>query len=639
MKKWLSIGLCLAMLLPALISCTDNSGATDSDTEKSGGSSGLTQTADAYRVGSLKIAGNEIASYVIVRPETADACVKHAAEELQDYIEKATGIRLEIAGEKGSYAHKIDLVEDETGNHGEEDFTIAVENGDLTITGGTRRGVLYGVYEFLEAYVGWRFVLDGVEYLYEAKSIDIPEGTKDTQRAVFEERYTSFYPNSTGGKSDLNVVVSRKMNGGTAGGYSYSAAQGGGHGRTFINSHSFIYQMPDACVGENDAATQPCLSSEKNYEDCMAWIINLIEERRALGQEVMQIAVGQNDSNIWCHCEDCTKAKAEEGGTNAGPLIRFVNRCADALRSNEKYKDIMIYTLAYGGDVGTSEPPKVTKPAENVIVCFCADGACNNHTLNDASCEMNAAFTRRLDEWLTICDNVYTWYYTINFPFAYSILANFDCLLEDARYFAEKGVKGIYFEGANDTTGRYAAMMWDLRAYLTTHVMWDPYMSDEKYEGLIDEFFMIMYGGGYSELHEYLDIMTEAANRAKPSHYLGNLYSPVQTTLYAHIARNYEHIEELFDGAEQLTETEEQKERLELLRGGFRFLGLTAIHDTWYEWGNTQVRAEYTERYRELWTYLHENSINIGMGILVPDTCDPSVPPVEWYSSCPFIVF
>ena len=71
-----------------------------------------------------------------------------------------------------------------------------MENGDLTITGGTRRGVLYGVYEFLEAYVGWRFVLDGVEYLYEAKSIDIPEGTKDTQRAVFEERYTSFYPNS-----------------------------------------------------------------------------------------------------------------------------------------------------------------------------------------------------------------------------------------------------------------------------------------------------------------------------------------------------------------------------------------------------------------------------------------------------------
>lgn len=640
MKRWLTICLCILMLFPTLISCTPNSDSEDSGSETAAGdaqdSGSGAQSAAANRVGKLTVAGNDISEYVIVRSETADVCVKHAADELKAYIEKTVGVQLEITGEKGSHARVIELVVDESGGHGVEGFTIAVENGNLTITGGTKRGCLYGVYEFLESYVGWRYMPMDVEYLYEAETVDVPEGTKDTQQAVFEERLTSYakaFPSSTGGKSNLNCVVRRKMNGGTAGGYNYSAEQGGGHGRTFINAHSFMYQMPDVC----DAQTQPCLSDEKNFQDCMAFLFNLADERMGWGAEVTQLAVGPNDNNNFCTCAECSKVAAEEGG-QSGALIRFVNRCQLELQKYEKYKHIQVFTLAYG-TTSTMDPPKVTRPADGVVVCCCASHACNNHAMNDPDCPWNVTFSEQLDGWLKICDNVYAWHYTTNYPFAMSILGNFNVLREDARYLAEKGVKSIYFEG---TSFQYVeATMGDLRAYLCSKLMWDPYMSEEEYNALIDEYFMIMYGGGYRELHEYMDIMTEAANRAKPSHFLGNRDSPVQTVLYAYIAQNFEHMLELFERAEALTETQEQKDRLYIMKTGFWMQGLTAVHDTRCRWGNEQVREEYTAWCRELWTFLKENNVDMsyGDGIFVPDVFDPSEYPMLWYKSCPFVVF
>lgn len=631
--------MCLLLLLPTLFSCTPNTNSEDSGTEAATGNahesdSGV-QSANANRVGKLTISGNDISSYVIVRPEEGDACVKHAAEELQVFIEKTVGVQLEITGEKGSHARVIELVVDESGEHGVEGFTIAVENGNLSITGGTKRGCLYGVYEFLESYVGWRFLPEDVEYLYEAETVDVPEGTKDTQQAVFEERMTTYtgFPSSTGGGSNLDCVVRRKMNGGTAGGYHYSAEQGGGHGRTFINAHSFMYQMPDVC----DAQTQPCLSDEKNFQDCMTYLFNLADERMGWGHEVTQLAVGPNDNNNFCTCAECSKAAAEEGG-QSGPLIRFVNRCQLELQKYEKYKHIQVFTLAYGY-TSTMDPPKVTKPADGVIVCCCASQACNNHAMSDPDCEWNVTFSKQLDGWLKICDNVYAWHYTTNFPFCMSILGNFDVLRDDARYLAEKGVKSIYFEGHNFE--QYQATMGDLRCYLLSKLLWDPYMSEEEYDALIDEFFMIMYGGGYKELHEYMDIMTEAATRANPSHFLGNRDSPVQTVLYAYIARNFEHMIELFDRAEALTETQEQKDRLYIMKTGFWMQGLTAVYDTRYKWGNEEIREEYTKWNRELWEFLKENNIDLsgGDGIYVPETFDPSEYPMQWYKPCPFVAF
>lgn len=79
-----------------------------------------------------------------------------------------------------------------------EAFRIKTAEGKLTITGGSERGCLYGVYEFLESYIGWRFLTVDCEVLMpESDTIEIPDGLDDMQEPEFDMRgiwtYEAYY--------------------------------------------------------------------------------------------------------------------------------------------------------------------------------------------------------------------------------------------------------------------------------------------------------------------------------------------------------------------------------------------------------------------------------------------------------------
>lgn len=117
--------------------------------------------------------GNDIADYVIVKPADATESEAFAAEELSAYIEKACGVKLEIVMETDS-EKTITIVRDTSGELGTDGVRICTEDGKLTIAGGTVRGCLNGVYEFLDSYIGWRFLPHGQEYLITEGTVDIP---------------------------------------------------------------------------------------------------------------------------------------------------------------------------------------------------------------------------------------------------------------------------------------------------------------------------------------------------------------------------------------------------------------------------------------------------------------------------------
>ena len=102
-------------------------------------------------------------------------------------IEKSCGSKLEIVTETAS-EKTISLIRDTSGELGEEGFYIKTAAGKVTITGGTVRGVLYGVYEFLESCIGWRFLTNDVEYLKAEGTVEIADGIDDRQVPVFELR-------------------------------------------------------------------------------------------------------------------------------------------------------------------------------------------------------------------------------------------------------------------------------------------------------------------------------------------------------------------------------------------------------------------------------------------------------------------
>jgi len=113
----------------------------------------------------------------IVVDEGATPSEKYAAEELQEFFGQASGVKLPIV-------HKIDRpnrhifigpsemlqasnVGFDVDDFGEEDLRIVIRDGNIAIAGGRPRGTLYGVYTFLEDYLGVRFLTGDHVYVPE----------------------------------------------------------------------------------------------------------------------------------------------------------------------------------------------------------------------------------------------------------------------------------------------------------------------------------------------------------------------------------------------------------------------------------------------------------------------------------------
>ena len=204
MKKALLIFLCL----PLVVGCTD---ASETDQTEAGTDTESSQTvsgADAPLLTGIKIAGSDISEYVIVKPSDASESEAFAAEELAAYIEKSCGSKLEIVTETAS-EKTISIVRDTTGTLGTDGVSIKTEGGKLTITGGTERGCLNGVYEFLESYIGWLFLPNNQECLKAEGTVEIADGIDDTQVPILEYRYSYWTPyyNSETAEADAEPIL------------------------------------------------------------------------------------------------------------------------------------------------------------------------------------------------------------------------------------------------------------------------------------------------------------------------------------------------------------------------------------------------------------------------------------------------
>ena len=150
---------------------------------------------EGYRVKKLTIAGRDISEYSIFMDCEDDDCHNLAANDLRDFIGKACGFYPEITDSETEHMLILEQVmpdDERYGILGDEGFTISADDsGNLRITGGQYRGCLFGVYEFLEKYVGWRFLYDFynmesytsdysegcIDYVYESEHVIVPAGT------------------------------------------------------------------------------------------------------------------------------------------------------------------------------------------------------------------------------------------------------------------------------------------------------------------------------------------------------------------------------------------------------------------------------------------------------------------------------
>ncbi len=265
---------------------------------------------------------------------------------------------------------------------------------------------------------------------------------------------------------------------------------------------------------------------------------------------------------------------------------------------------------------------------DNLTICFCHYLACNNHSVTGKDC---GGYTAELSEhflnWFKVTDNVEVWYYACSFNYSLAPAANLYQMKEDVRYYADMGVKGFFMQNEETTLG-----FDDLSSYLSAELLWDPFMTDEEYDALIEEFCRIFYGDGYELIVEYTKQMEEAGNRNGCWSALNG--APFTIYNYEYMASSFDYFIELFETAIKMCNTAEQEARLKRLSCHMYFNCIAAIHDDTMANGTDEEKALLTERYQLLYDRLYEIKDVIMFGVFtedkVPEVFDPTLNPLEW---------
>ena len=585
----------------------------------------------------LTIAGNDISEYCIVVPENAtrNDNAHYAAELWQDYVEDATGAALDICYGEGAKTkdhavvyHMVDF-ESELGKElGYDGYKYDITNGDVNIYG-TMRGNMYCTYELIER-LGYVFYSNDTIFLYERRTVKFEEGEGETYAPSLSFRMVTsvdgedhFYP--------------QKLNGSQTYANEDNTRFGPLTGPRFINAHSFGYywRMATGTYTDDDhlyecwksgeqkeetdygkeAPWQPCATSDAEYKTLMLGLdrtITMIEKR---GQKftanisAMSFSICDNLGGF-CACRNCRKVAVTQKEGYAGLYISLTNRAAKDIKDiYPEYPTLKLMSIIYEHSV-----PKTILPEENVIVVFCGQG-CHNHALGSDGCGDNASLANKwhnstdseaIRAWAENCHKTgaqfWVWYYPISYMYYVAPTPNVLKLYDDLDYIVnECGADGIYFECGGGIAFE------DLKSHLACEFMYRPQMTYEEYLGHVKEFLYAKYGKGYEYVYEYLLMHHESS--VDEACYLNNFNYPDKMYDHEYVAENYKEMRSLLENALEMTSDPDEIRGIRNLIVTCDFVGLSALHESWYV--NGENPEEYELRYRNLCQTMEEEDIRM----------------------------
>ncbi len=564
------------------------------------------------RVDGITIAGNNISEYTVVVPAgaTRDDNIHYAAEELINYIDEACGIELPMAYGSAD-GRTITLSVDTTATLGTEGFDINVTDGNLTIVGGRLRGSMYAVYQILEDCIGFRFISSDGPYLYEENLVDIPEGFSEHYVPGFSSRGVR---HTFSGNDPLKYGLPRKVNDIDDGGKNGSTWRyGRGIGRQFANAHSF-YLYKGGADGQQNAEVmkQPCFTSEEDYQTLFAGLLYWTRQsaswsaENVLNPEVHQVSFSINDTNDdsnFCSCRPCRIATREEGTKN-GPYLAMVNRAANEFQ--EYYPGVKLFCIIYEHTV-----PKTVRPNENVVLCYCGTG-CNNHAVGSGLCgdgrtplgTSNKEDEAVMAKWAEITSTIYFWYYPVSYHYYLAPCPNVLTIFDEVHYIYSIGFDSFFYEGGGVTYN-----FEELKAYLSSRLEWNPTMTREEFNHILQEYLYLKYGEGWEYIYKFIVMQDEAGNAA--GCFINNHDRPFNMYSEAYLREHWEYMSDLLKKAYTMTSDSNKQRKCRELRLSIDFLGLSATYDSKYVGGSEAERAEYLADYTEFYTYLKDNLDNL----------------------------
>lgn len=476
------------------------------------------------------IGPEEIRDYQIVVPEASTEVEDRAAAELQRYLGQITGIEIPIISDTtlpgdreillgATNSHLVGAgIDVDVPRLGDDGFTIRTAGNHMAIVGGGGKGTLYGVYGFLEDYLGCRFYTPDVRKIPRQEFLELPSSIDTTQVPPIQFR-------------ELYYTIARDPEYSDWHKLDHHAEDWGMWVHTFgtlVPPDEHFDEHPEyfsEVKGRRIPNGQLCLTNE----DVFHVLVENLRERMVQNPRAHYWSVSQNDTFGYCECDCCTMVNDREG-TPMGSLLEFVNRVAG------EFPHKTISTLAY--QYSRSAPAQL-KPAGNVNIVLCTIEL--NRARPIATDEGAASFRTDMENWARISDNILVWDYVIQFSNLVSPFPNLRVLQPNLRYFVDNHSVAMFQQGNREVGGELS----ELRAYVIAKLLWNP---EADAEALKDDFITGYYGDAAAAIHQYIEAMHDAlAESGKGLSIFGNPHGPIDGYLSPAMVEKYNGI---FDRAE-----------------------------------------------------------------------------------------
>lgn len=460
---------------------------------------------------------------VVMSDGNENTFASFAANFIIKHVKEATGFELPVEenpawSDDAKYivvgndalfkAAGLTMPEDDIGFTG---YYIRTAGDSVFIAAEGDDGYQMGAIAFLRETIGYD-MLSGDLTVYEKKGETLPD-MEIIERPDFDYRQYSQPVGKTAqygmGYTDNSIFMS--VNGSTW----HNSFQ-------YLPPEQYAAQYPEwyskdgltqssATMGQNPG--QLCYTAHGDSEKLkfmQETLYKKLKEVVDLNQNLRNITITHEDNYTLCDCDACKAEKEKYGGSEAAPIIEFLNTMAEWLERDFAAegvdRTVYISFFAYRASEqsptvrntdGTYTPINGIRCHKNVGVVIAPITASYSHSFYE---EQNESFAENIKSWAAVCDNIYLWLYQTNYSYYLYPFASWDTVAETYRFAKSNNAVYMYNEGQWNQGN--VTHFSKLKEYLDARLENNVNLNSAE---LTDKFFKYYYGDGGVYMREFFD--------------------------------------------------------------------------------------------------------------------------------------
>jgi len=465
---------------------------------------------------------NAKSKVTILVPQQATAPERTAAQELDNYLTKATGGDFTVQSEgsaskftspaiyvgKTQFAQRAGVAVDKLGY---DEWRIKSHNKNLILAGSGTRGTLYATYRFLEDNVGVRWWNPWEETMPGPKALTLPVLDKRGKPSFSYRDTYMLYGNDEGRfaiRSRLNRDGDAPVGAQFGGSRNYGPPY---HVHTFfkILSPNVYYQdHPDWFIVPSGGIpssgnSQLAMSNPAMRQEFLKLLREIIrtshKDAKEKGLPAPDVfSVSQEDNMVKFATPADKELLEKNDGAESAILLEFINYLADGIK--DEFPDVYIDTLAY---FSGEKVPKTVRPRDNVIIRL-TDTTSNQ--ILPITHPRNKVFHDNVVNWGKITKNLRVWDYAVTYTYPGLPMPTANTYAPDYRFMRANNVVGVFTEHEYPIT----ADMRDFKVWVQCKLLEDP---NRDYEALKKEFTDGFYGPAGVHVRRYITALENEAKR------------------------------------------------------------------------------------------------------------------------------